>query len=101
MPAIGASRAITAIHDGRIHLLLARRRIDGTPPRIEERFVLERHDGCCDAIDRRSAIRQHGTTRVEGAAEAGVVGRLPFRRHPRAQDRAGASMDRKGEIERL
>jgi hypothetical protein len=74
------------------------RGVDRAPPGIEKGLVLEGRDGGADRIERAAAVGQNGPSRVEGAAQANMIGRLPLRIHLAAQDRARAAMDGESEV---
>jgi hypothetical protein len=84
--------AVPAIHDGRVHLLLAGTGEHRATTGVEQGLIFQCHHRGGDGIQRCATRGQHQAPGLQGPAQAGVVGRFARRRHGVAQNRAGATV---------
>ena len=87
------SRAILAAHHRRVHFLLAGRGVDRPAPGVEQRIILQRHDGLGHCIERGPAIGEHRMACTQRGGKSGAIGGLARLRHGVAVDGAGAAVD--------
>ena len=66
----------------------------GAMSRVEQRIVLEQHDGPRHRIEARAAALENGKAALERLGEAGAIQSLPLRGHIGARQRAGTAVNR-------
>ena len=94
----GAGLQRMAVHDRRIHFLLAFVREDRAAAGVEKREILERHHDRFDDIESRRTALEQCAALGQCRADAVAVFTLQFRRHLRPQYRPGSAVHCKCEL---
>jgi hypothetical protein len=83
-----------AVHDGGIQLVVAVESEHRAMARVEQRIVLEQHDGPRHRIEAGAAARKNGKAAVERCGEPRAIQSLSIIGHLGARQRAGTAVNR-------